>query len=153
MTQVLQAAEILESRYKVASDIWSVTSYKELYLSGLEAERWNVRHPGEDERKPWLTECMMEGSGVTVAASDYVKALPESVSKWIPGRLISLGTDGFGRSETRPALRDFFEVDERHVVLAALSGLSREGKIPEKTVQKAMKDMKLDPEKINPYEM
>ncbi len=153
MTRVLEAAEILESRYKVASDIWSVTSYKELYLSGLEAERWNVRHPGEDERKPWLTESMLEGSGVTVAASDYVKALPESVSKWIPGRLISLGTDGFGRSETRPALRDFFEVDERHIVLAALSGLSREGNIPEKIVQKAMKDMKLDPEKINPYEM
>ena len=90
---------------------------------------------------------------MTVAASDHVKALPESVSKWIPGRLISLGTDGFGRSESRPALRDFFEVDERHIVLAALSGLSREGKLSEETVQEAMREMKLDPEKINPYEM
>ena len=153
MNLVLAAGEILEGEYGIASDIWSVTSYKELYLSGLEAERWNVRHPGEKERLPWVAEAMGKGSGITVAASDYVKALPESISKWVPGRLISLGTDGFGRSDTRPDLRDFFEIDERHIVLAALSGLSREGKVPKEKVIDAMKSMGLDPEKINPYNM
>ena len=151
--KVLEAAEMLASGYGIASDIWSVTSYKELYLSGLEAERWNVRHPGNKERLPWISEIMGKGSGVTVAVSDFVKALPESISKWVPGRMISLGTDGFGRSETRSGLRDFFEIDERHIVLAALSGLSREGKLPGKKVISAMQKMGMDPEKINPYEM
>ncbi|MFH1964205.1 MAG: pyruvate dehydrogenase (acetyl-transferring), homodimeric type, partial [Acidobacteriota bacterium] len=151
--KVLEAAEMLASGYGIASDIWSVTSYKELYLSGLEAERWNVRHPGKEERLPWISEKMGKGSGVTVAVSDFVKALPESISKWVPGRMISLGTDGFGRSETRSELRDFFEIDERHIVLAALCGLSREGKLPGKKVISAMRKMGMDPEKINPYEM
>lgn len=153
MNCVLEAGEILESEYGVASDIWSVTSYKELYVSALETERWNVRHPAEEYKLCWLEECLKDGSGVVVAASDYVKALPESVSKWVSGRMISLGTDGFGRSDTRPDLRDFFEIDERHIVLAALSGLSREGKFPEEKVLDAMKKMELDPEKINPYRM
>jgi pyruvate dehydrogenase E1 component len=153
MNRVLEAGEILEAEYGIATDIWSVTSYQELYLSGLDAERWNVRHPGEEEKHCWISEAMGKGTGVTVAASDYVKALPESISRWVPGRLISLGTDGFGRSDTRPDLRDFFEVDARHIVMAALSGLSREGKMPEKKVLDAMKSMELDPEKINPYNM
>lgn len=153
MNKVLEAAEMLASGYGIASDIWSVTSYKELYLSGLEAERWNVRHPGEEERLPWISEIVGNGSGVTVAVSDFVKALPESISKWVPGRMISLGTDGFGRSETRSELRDFFEIDERHIVLAALCGLSREGKLPGKKVISAMQKMGMDSEKINPYEM
>ena len=153
MVRVLAAAEILSSEYGIASNVWSVTSYKEIYLSGLESERWNMRHADKKERFPWITEIMGKGSGVTVAASDFVKALPESISKWVPGRMISLGTDGFGRSETRPELRDFFEIDERHIVLAALSGLSREGNLPGKNVTSAMKKMGMDPEKINPYEM
>jgi pyruvate dehydrogenase E1 component len=153
MNKVLEAAEKLSAEYDIASDVWSVTSYKELYLSGLESERWNVRHPGKEERLPWISRVMGKGSGVTVAASDYVKALPESVSKWVPGRMISLGTDGFGRSETRSDLRDFFEIDERHIVLAALNGLSREGKFSSKKVSVAMQKMGMDPEKINPYVM
>ncbi len=153
MNRVLVAAEMLASEYGIASDIWSVTSYKQLYLSGLESERWNMRHADQEEQQPWLSEVMKDSPGVTVAVSDFVKALPESVSRWVPGRMISLGTDGFGRSETRPVLRDFFEIDERHIVLAALGGLSREGKLPKKKVVSAMKKMGMDPEKINPYKM
>ncbi len=153
MMRVLAAAEILASDYGIASNVWSVTSYKEICLAGLNCERWNMRHADKKERVPWITELMGKGSGVTVAASDFVKALPESISRWVPGRMISLGTDGFGRSETRQALRDFFEIDERHIVLAALGGLSREGKLPGKNVVGAMKKMGMDSEKINPYEM
>jgi pyruvate dehydrogenase E1 component len=92
-------------------------------------------------------------SGPFVAVSDYVKALPESISRWLPGPLISLGTDGFGRSDSRPELRDFFEVDYRHVVMASLAGLAREGEVGKKTVEMAMRKMEIDPDKANPFSL
>lgn len=149
MNSVLKAQEVLED-FGVAADVWSVTSYKSLYHDALDAERWNMRNPGEEPRLPYLTRVLPDDPGVVVAASDYVKALASSVAPWVPGKLIALGTDGFGRSETREALRDFFEVDFRHVVLATLHGLAREGKIKSDVVQKAIKKFELDPEKINP---
>ncbi|UCF35862.1 MAG: pyruvate dehydrogenase (acetyl-transferring), homodimeric type [Acidobacteriota bacterium] len=150
MNCVLRAQRVLEEDFGVAADVWSVTSYKELHRSGLEVDRWNRFHPGEKPRVPYLTEKLTGSSGVYVAASDYVKALPESVSRWIPGRLVSLGTDGYGRSETREALRDFFEVDHRHVTVAALYGLMLEGKVEASVVEKAIKKLGIDPGKVYP---
>jgi pyruvate dehydrogenase E1 component len=147
----LRAQELLADKYGVAADVWSVTSYKELHRSGVDAERWNIRHPGEKPREAYVTEALKDGSGVFVAASDYMKALPESVAKWVPGRLISLGTDGFGRSETRQALRDFFEVDHRHITVSALYGLMQEGKVDVKLVRKAIKELDIDTSRPNPW--
>jgi pyruvate dehydrogenase E1 component len=150
LNRALEAQKILEGKYAVAADVWSVTSFKELHRDGLLTERWNMFHPDQQARVPYVSQVFHDAQGVFVAASDYVKTLPESISKWIPGRLISLGTDGFGRSDGRAHLRDFFEVDERYIALAALYGLTREGKIPVDFVIAAMKDLDIDPEKANP---
>ena len=149
MQEVMKAQKVLEEKYGVAADIYSVTSYKNLYFDGISAERWNMLHPGEREKVPFVTETLKD-SGVVVAASDYVKALPESIAKWVPGRLVALGTDGFGRSETREALREHFEVDAKHIVLGALSGLLREGKIKADVVKGAIKELGINTEKPNP---
>ena len=149
LNEVVKAQEILED-YKVAADVWSVTSYKELRRDALDIERWNMLHPAEEPKLPYITQMLKNEEGVFVASSDYVKALPDSISKWVPRNLYSLGTDGFGRSEGRKELRDFFEVDARHVALAALYALLREGKIKSSVVDKAMKDMDINPEKRNP---
>jgi len=150
LPEVVKAAQLLEEKYSVASDVWSVTSYKQLYNDGAAAERWNMLHPGDKPRVPYVTQCLENTEGVIVAASDYMKTLPNSISKWLPRPLHSLGTDGFGRSESRQALRDFFEVDARFVTLATLSELAREGKIKVETVQQAIKDLEINPEKPNP---
>lgn len=150
MNEVLKAADILETKYKVASDVWSVTSYGELRRDGLAVERWNRIHPGSKSRVPYVTKCLANEEGVVVAASDYMKILPDSLLKWIPQGIESLGTDGFGRSETREALRDHFEVDSRFIVLATLNSLAREGKIKIDVVKKAMKDMKIATNKPDP---
>jgi len=107
-------------------------------------------HPGEAPKVPFVTQQLKNTEGVLVAASDYMKVLPESISQWAPRPLVSLGTDGFGRSEGRTSLRDFFEVDAKHIVLATLSALAREKKIESKTVQQAIKDLGINPEKANP---
>jgi pyruvate dehydrogenase E1 component len=150
MFEVLKAQEILESKYGVASDVWSVTSYKQLYRDGNDCERWNMLHPGERPKVPYVTQQLQATEGVLVAASDYMKVLPESLSQWMPRPLVSLGTDGFGRSEGRAALRDFFEVDAKHIVLATLHALAREKKVEPRTVNQAIKDLGVNPEKANP---
>ena len=149
LPEVLRAATLLEP-FGVAADVWSVTSYGELYRDGHECERWNVLHPGETPRVPYVTQCLGGAPGVFVAASDYVKALPDSIDRWLPRRLHSLGTDGFGRSEGRASLRRFFEVDARFVALATLSELAREGAIEPGTVREAVEKLEIDPEKANP---
>ncbi|MEJ2145172.1 MAG: pyruvate dehydrogenase (acetyl-transferring), homodimeric type [Acidobacteriota bacterium] len=151
MNCVLKAQHLLADTFGVAADVWSVTSYKELHRSGIDAERWNIRHPGEKPRSSFLTQALEGSSGIYVAASDYMKALPESVAKWFPGRLLSLGTDGFGRSESRQALRDFFEVDHRHVALAALYGLVEAGKLKPAILGKALKKLEIDTKRANPW--
>ncbi len=150
LNEVLRAQEILEERYAVAADVWSVTSYKELRRDGLDVERWNMLNPTEEPKIPYVSQCLKETPGVFVAASDYVKALPDSVSRWFPKPLLSLGTDGFGRSDGRRALRDFFEVDARYVTLATLTALAREGEIAFDDVDEAMHDLEIDPAKANP---
>ena len=150
MNETLKAQEILERRYSVAADVWSVTSYKELRRDALEAERWNMLHPDRAPRTPYVTQCLGQARGVCVAASDYVKATPDSIAKWAPAPMISLGTEGFGRSESRASLRDFFEIDARYVALAALCGLAREKSVSPELARRAMRDMEIDPEKANP---
>jgi pyruvate dehydrogenase E1 component len=150
LNKVIEAKNILEEKYQVAVDIWSITSYKELHYDATMTDRWNMLHPDKPAKVPFLTQTLKGTSGIFVAASDYVKAMPESISKWIPGRLISLGTDGFGRSDGRRHLRDFFEVDARYITLATLYGLLQEGKITATVVKKAIKDLDIDPEKANP---
>jgi pyruvate dehydrogenase E1 component len=150
LREALRAQEILEEKYNVAADVWSVTSYKALYIDGIETERWNLLHPGERPRVPYISQCLADASGVLVAATDYLKALPNLISKWMPRRFDSLGTDGFGRSEGRVSLRDFFEVDARFITLATLHELLREGKIEVSLVEKAIKDLEIDIEKPSP---
>jgi pyruvate dehydrogenase E1 component len=150
MFEVLKAQKILEEQYGVAADVWSVTSYKELYREANECERWNMLHPGQPSKIPFITQTLKDAPGVFVAASDYMKVLPESICQWVPRRLFSLGTDGFGRSENRAALRDFFEVDAKHIVLATLTALLREKQIQPDVLQKAVKDLGINPEKPNP---
>jgi pyruvate dehydrogenase E1 component len=150
MFEVLKAQQILEEKYGVAADVWSVTSYKELYRNANDCERWNMLHPGEAAKVPYVTETLKDAQGPFIAASDYMKVLPESLSKWVPGQLVSLGTDGFGRSENRAALRDFFEVDAKHIVLATLGALAREKKIGSDVVKRAIGELGIHPEKANP---
>jgi pyruvate dehydrogenase E1 component len=150
LREALHAQKMLEEQYGVAADVWSVTSYKELYREGHEVERWNMLHPAGRPRIPYVTACLADAPGIFVAASDYVKALPDSVARWFPRPLVSLGTDGFGRSDTREALRGFFEVDARTITLAALSALAREKQVGLEIVKKAMVDLGIDPDKPNP---
>ena len=150
LPEVIKAQEVLESTYDVGADVWSATSYSELYRDGHACERWNRLHPGEPPRVPYVSACLNAAPGVLVAASDYVKALPDSIDRWLPRRLNALGTDGFGRSETRDGLREFFEVDYRYIVLATLSALAREGAIEPAVVTQAMRAHHINPEKANP---
>ena len=150
MYEVLKAQQILEEKYGVAADVWSVTSYKQLYRDGNDCDRWNMLHPGETARVPFVSLALKDAQGVLVAASDYMKVLPESIAQWLPRPLVALGTDGFGRSESRTALRDFFEVDAKHIVLATLTALAREKQIKLDVLQKAVKELGINPEKANP---
>lgn len=150
LNEVLKAQKMLEEDYDVAADVWSITSYKNLYRDGTDTERWNLLNPGKKPKLSYVGELLKDEEGVFVAASDYVKTLPESIARWVPGKLHTLGTDGFGRSESREALRDFFEVDARYITLATLAGLAEEGKITAKTVQAAMKKLGINPDKLNP---
>ena len=150
VNMALEAQEILDERYGVAADVWSITSFKNLHVDGLAAERWNRLHPGRKRRQPYVEQCLKNEKGVFVIASDYVKALPESIARWFPKPPVSLGTDGFGRSEGRAELRDFFEVDARHIAAAALSALAGEGRIEAAAAQQAIADLGIDPEASDP---
>ena len=150
LREALKAQEILDEKYGVAADVWSVTSYKALYNDGINTERWNLLHPAAKPRVPYVSQCLGDAPGVLIAATDYLKALPNLVSKWVPRRLAALGTDGFGRSDGREALRNFFEVDARFIALATLYELLRDGKIETAVVEKAIKDLEIDTEKANP---
>ncbi|HSN54849.1 MAG TPA: hypothetical protein VLT32_09255, partial [Candidatus Sulfomarinibacteraceae bacterium] len=150
LNQALRAQEMLAERYGVAADVWSITSFKELYLDGTDCDRWNRLHREIDHKTPWIRQCLDGTEGVYVVSSDYVKALPESIARWFPKPPVSLGTDGFGRSESRAALRRFFEVDAEHIVVATLDALSREGAVDRETVHAAIAELGIDPDAPNP---
>ncbi|MCP4097170.1 MAG: pyruvate dehydrogenase (acetyl-transferring), homodimeric type [Planctomycetaceae bacterium] len=150
MNCVLKAQEILADQYGVSSDVWSVTSYNELRRDAQECKRWNMFHPTMEPRKSYL-ETVLEGSeGPFIASSDYVQAHSEQVAQFLPDEFLALGTDGMGRSETRPALRRHFEVDAECVTVAALYQLCKQGKVDAATVEKAIKDLGVNPDKISP---
>jgi pyruvate dehydrogenase E1 component len=150
LNEVLRAQEILASKYNVQSDVWSVTSYTELRRDALAVERWNRLHPAEKERVPYLVTALGTAKGPIIATSDYMKSVPDVLSPWLPSRLVTLGTDGFGRSDNREHLRRHFEVNAESIVGATLSKLARDGKFKPKAAQKAMIELGLDVEAIDP---
>ncbi|HPA16394.1 MAG TPA: pyruvate dehydrogenase (acetyl-transferring), homodimeric type [Verrucomicrobiae bacterium] len=143
----LKAQGILEERYGVSADVWSVTSYKALRQDALEATRWNMLHPAEPPRKPWVTQLFEGAKGPVIAATDYMRALPDLVAPFVPGGITSLGTDGFGRSETREGLRRHFEVDAESIAVATLHALARRGEVEPRVAAKAIGELGIDPEK------
>ena len=151
LNKVIDAQKLLAEQYNVAADVWSVTSYKELYYDAAQTERWNMLNPEEKARVPFVVRQTEGAEGPIVAASDYVRALPESISKWLPNPMLSLGTDGFGRSDGRRHLRDFFEVDERYITFAALYMLHRQGAVTAKELAQAKKALAIDSNKANPF--
>ncbi|MFN4259684.1 MAG: pyruvate dehydrogenase (acetyl-transferring), homodimeric type [Gemmataceae bacterium] len=150
LREALRAQGMLAERYGVAADVWSVTSYKELRRDALAVERWNLLHPDEKPRRSYLEQVLAEESGVFVAASDYMKALPDLIQRWVPGGLYALGTDGFGRSESRAALRRFFEVDAECITLAALTRLAHAGHFPRQKLAQVIRELHIDPDKVDP---
>lgn len=150
MNEAIKAAEMLEKDYGVSADVWNITSYKELYRDAIDIERWNMLNPEKEQKENYIQQTLKNEKGVFVAASDYIKALPASISQWIPGPFTMLGTDGFGRSESRDRLRDFFEVDARYIVAATLGMLAKQGKVKTDLALKAIKDLKLKQDKPNP---
>jgi pyruvate dehydrogenase E1 component len=150
LREVLRAQELLAERFGVAADVWSVTSYKELRRDALEAERWSLLHPEAQAHRSYVERLLAEEKGVFVAATDFMKSVPEMIDRWVPGDVYALGTDGFGRSDTRAALRRFFEVDAECIALAALHQLARRGEMKAARVQKAIQELGIDPEKVDP---
>jgi pyruvate dehydrogenase E1 component len=146
----LQARQLLADQHDVAAELWSVTSYKALREEALEVERYNRLHPSEAPRAPYVSEALANAEGPIVAVSDYMKAVPDQVARWAPGPFITLGTDGFGRSDTRQALRRHFETDAAHVVVAVLDGLRQAGEGKAEEVEDAIRRYGIDPESPNP---
>jgi pyruvate dehydrogenase E1 component len=150
LREVLAAADLLEKEFGVPADVFSVPSFSELRREALDADRWNLLHPGEPPRVPYVQQLLEGHAGPFVAATDYIRTVPDQVRQWVPGRYHVLGTDGYGRSDSRAALRGFFEVDRRYVALAALKALADEGMLDFATVSNAIRRFGLDPEKPNP---
>jgi pyruvate dehydrogenase E1 component len=149
LNEAIAAQKLLE-KYGVAADVWSVTSYQELYRDAHACERWNMLHPAEPPRVPYVTQCLKDTQGVIVAASDYLKVLPGSLDRWMPRRVRQLGTDGFGRSEDRTDLRNHFEVDARFIALSTLAELADQGQLDRGAVAQAILDFGINAEKPNP---
>jgi len=150
LREVMTAAEILERDYGVPADIFSVPSYSELRREALDIERRNLLHPDQPGQQPYVRQCLGDRTGPFIAASDYMKIVPDQIRQWVPGRFIVLGTDGYGRSDSRAQLRRHFEVDAQHIVLASLRALADEGKLDVATVKQCMKKFDIDPERPNP---
>jgi pyruvate dehydrogenase E1 component len=151
LREALRAQEILADQFDVSADVWSATSYKLLRGDALRVKRWNMLHPTAPKKQSYLESTLQNEEGVFVAVSDYMKMVPDQVSPWIPGGLTSLGTDGFGRSDTRANLRRFFEVDAELAVIATLSALYQKGSLAGETVEAAIKKLGIDPEKSFPF--
>ncbi|MEK7341562.1 MAG: pyruvate dehydrogenase (acetyl-transferring), homodimeric type, partial [Candidatus Binatota bacterium] len=151
LREALRAQEILAERYEISADVWSATSYKLLRGEALQAKRWNLLHPTSAPKKSYLEAVLENEHGVFVAVSDYMKIVPDQIAPWVPGGLMALGTDGFGRSDIRPRLRRFFEVDAEMTVVATLYALSQKGAVSPQVVEKAIRDLNVDPEKAHPF--
>jgi len=150
LREVLFAAEMLRDDFMVAADVWSVTSFNELRRDALATERWNQLHPEDEARTSYLENILVDRDGPFVAATDYMKIVPDQVQRWVPGHYVTLGTDGYGRSDGRSALRSFFEVDRHYVAVAALKALADEGVIEQAVVSQAIAKYGIDPDKPDP---
>ncbi len=150
MQQVLRAQQLLAEKFGVSSDVWGVTSYQALRSDALECERQNRLNPEATPRVPYLSEALKDVPGPFITASDYMKSMGDLIARWVPGRIVPLGTDGFGMSDTREALRRHFEVDAESIVVGALDGLRQEGKLTGKELADAIRTLEIDPDKIAP---
>jgi pyruvate dehydrogenase E1 component len=148
--QALRAQQMLGEDHDVSADVWSATSYQQLRADALAAERWNRLHPGEDRREPFLSKALAGAEGPVVAVTDSMKAVPDQIARWVTQPFVSLGTDGFGRSDTREALRRFFEIDAEHIVVAVLSALAEMGEVKPEAVADAIKRYEIDPDRPPP---
>jgi pyruvate dehydrogenase E1 component len=146
--EVIAAAELLANDFGVASDIFSATSFNQLRREGMEAARWNLLHPTEAQKKPYITQVLEQSEGPTIAATDYIRNYADQVREYVPGRYVVLGTDGFGRSDSRQKLREFFEVNRYYVAVAALKALADEGKIPAAKVAEAIAKYGINVDKV-----
>jgi pyruvate dehydrogenase E1 component len=150
LREVIAGADLLAEDWGVTADIWSAPSFNELRREGLRTERWNRLHPAQEPRRSYVETCLAGQTGPVIAATDYIKAYADQIRPFVPGRYTVLGTDGFGRSDYRRALRSFFEVDRHHVAVAALYSLAQEGAVPAGKVADAIKKYGIDPEKPDP---
>jgi pyruvate dehydrogenase E1 component len=150
LNEAVRAHQILAERYGVATDVWSVTSYNELRREALRVERWNRLHPDQPARVPYVVAALDGATGPIVAATDYMKVVPDQVAPWLPGRMVTLGTDGFGRSDNREHLRRHFEVNAESIVAAALSRLARDGAFDMAKAKKAFEELGVNPEGVDP---
>jgi pyruvate dehydrogenase E1 component len=148
--EALRAQQILAEKFDVSADVWSATSYKLLRNDALRTKRWNMLHPAESPKQSYLETLLENEKGAFIAVSDNIKIVPDQIAPWIPGGLTTLGTDGFGRSDTREQLRRFFEVDAESTVIATLYALAEKGEVDKRMVAKAIKDLGVDPEKGHP---
>ena len=150
LQEVIAAKELLLKDFKVSSDLWSAPSFNELTRDGLDCERWNRMNPEKKPKIAYVTECLAETKGPVIVSTDYMKQYTEQVRQFVPNRYVVLGTDGFGRSDSRDKLRHFFEVDRYHITVAALKALVDDGELEAKVVTKAMKKYGLSGDKANP---
>jgi pyruvate dehydrogenase E1 component len=152
LKEALRAQELLAENHDVAADVWSVPSYQMLRQEALEVERHNRLHPEEAGQQPYITKCLESAEGPVIAVSDFMKSVPDQVSRWVPAPFIPLGTDGFGRSDDRPTLRRFFEVDAEHIVVATLAALAEFGDLKPEAVTDAIRRYDIDPERTPPHD-
>ena len=150
LREVLAAADLLKKDFGIPTDVWSVTSFNELRRNALEVERWNQLHPDVEPRKSYIEEVLGDDTGPYVAATDYMKIVPDQIERFVPGRFVSLGTDGYGRSDGRAALRQHFEVDRRYIAVTALKALADEGMLDQKSVVEAISAYGIDPDRPDP---
>ena len=150
LREAIAAADLLERDFDIGAEIWSVTSFTELRREGLDVQRWNLLHPLEQPRMSYVETCLKDGHGPVVAATDYIRTYADQIRPFVPANYIVLGTDGYGRSDTRKQLRRFFEVDRYYITVAALKGLADEGQIPATRVADAIRRYGIDPNKPNP---
>ncbi len=150
LREVIGAAELLEKDFNIPSDVWSVTSFNELRREALEVERWNQLHPDDEPRQNYIQQCFADRPGPYIAATDYMKIIADQIQGWVPGNYHTLGTDGYGRSDARKALRQHFEVDKRYIAVTALHALADEGALDRKTVAAAIEKYGIDPDRPDP---
>jgi pyruvate dehydrogenase E1 component len=150
LREVIAAADMLAEDWDIDSEIFSVTSFNELARDGLDVERWNMLHPQDTPRVPYVTQVLGQNDAPVIRSTDYMKTYTDQVREYVPATFVALGTDGFGRSDTRAKLREFFEVDRRYVVVAALHALAQDGKIEKTVVANAIQQYAIDPDKPNP---